>query len=69
MHRRSASPDLVQLGENLLHINARHERVISGLLMLARPDHEIAERSPVDLADVIMQSADEAAPSVPPARA
>jgi signal transduction histidine kinase len=65
MHRRSASSDLIQLGENLLHINARHERLISGLLLLARADHEIAERSPVDLADVVMhvvmQSADEAA--------
>jgi signal transduction histidine kinase len=53
MHRRTASADLVQLGENLLQINARHERLISGLLLLARAEHEIAERSPVDLADVV----------------
>ncbi|GGM39783.1 sensor histidine kinase [Dactylosporangium sucinum] len=53
MHRRTASPDVIQLGESLLQINARHERLISGLLLLARADHEIAERSPVDLADVV----------------
>ncbi|MET7396370.1 HAMP domain-containing sensor histidine kinase [Dactylosporangium sp. NPDC005572] len=53
MHRRTASPDVIQLGESLLEINARHERLISGLLLLARADHEIADRSPVDLADVV----------------
>jgi signal transduction histidine kinase len=53
MHRRTASPDVIQLGESLLQINARHERLISGLLLLARSEQEIAERSPVDLADVV----------------
>ncbi|GLZ16411.1 sensor protein CutS [Actinomadura sp. NBRC 104425] len=53
MHRRSASPDVRRLGESLLQINARHERLIDGLLLLARSDHEITERAPVDLADVV----------------
>ncbi len=53
MHRRTASPDVLQLGESLLQINARHERLITGLLLLARSDQEIADRSPVDLADVV----------------
>ncbi|MGN9838852.1 sensor histidine kinase [Nonomuraea sp. H19] len=53
MHRRTASPDVKQLGESLLEINARHERLISGLLLLARSEQEIADRSPVDLADVV----------------
>jgi signal transduction histidine kinase len=53
MHRRTASPDVKELGESLLEINARHERLISGLLLLARAEHEIADRSPVDLADVV----------------
>ncbi|MFG3436494.1 sensor histidine kinase [Nonomuraea sp. NPDC047897] len=53
MHRRSASADVRQLGESLLEINVRHERLISGLLLLARADHEIGDRSPVDLADVV----------------
>ncbi|MEZ7125941.1 sensor histidine kinase [Nonomuraea sp. AD125B] len=53
MHRRTASPDVKELGESLLEINARHERLISGLLLLARSEQEIADRSPVDLADVV----------------
>ncbi|MFI7706391.1 sensor histidine kinase [Nonomuraea sp. NPDC049480] len=53
MHRRTASPDVKQLGESLLEINTRHERLISGLLLLARSEQEIADRSPVDLADVV----------------
>src|SRR5690606_41332690 len=53
MHRRSASADVRQLGESLLEINARHERLISGLLLLARAEHEVTDRSPVDLADVV----------------
>ncbi|GII94960.1 sensor histidine kinase [Sinosporangium siamense] len=52
MHRRTASPDLVQLGETLMEINARHERLIDGLLLLARSENELGERAPVDLADV-----------------
>ncbi|MCK2212569.1 HAMP domain-containing histidine kinase [Actinomadura sp. ATCC 31491] len=53
MHRRTASRDVKELGESLLEINARHERLISGLLLLARSEQEIADRSPVDLADVV----------------
>ncbi|MEU1725502.1 HAMP domain-containing sensor histidine kinase [Nonomuraea sp. NPDC005692] len=53
MHRRTASEDVKELGESLLQINARHERLISGLLLLARSEQEIADRSPVDLADVV----------------
>ncbi|MGP3960150.1 sensor histidine kinase [Nonomuraea sp. 3N208] len=53
MHRRTASADVKDLGESLLEINTRHERLISGLLLLARSEQEIADRSPVDLADVV----------------
>ncbi|MGP4027034.1 sensor histidine kinase [Actinomadura sp. 3N407] len=53
MHRASASPDVRQLGETLLQINARHERLITGLLLLARSENEITTRTPVDLADVV----------------
>lgn len=52
VHRRAASPEVVQLGETLLEINARHERLIDGLLMLARSEPEVTDRSFVDLADV-----------------
>lgn len=53
MHRRTASEDVRRLGENLLEINARHERLISGLLMLASSENALTERTPVDLADVV----------------
>ncbi|GID30457.1 sensor histidine kinase [Paractinoplanes brasiliensis] len=47
------SADVRRLGETLLVINARHERLIDGLLLLARGDHSPAELVPVDLADVV----------------
>lgn len=53
MHRRTASEDVRQLGENLLEINTRHERLINGLLLLASSESELTDRRPVDLADVV----------------
>jgi len=53
MHRRSASPDVKDLGARLLEINSRHEQLISGLLLLAKSDHELDARFPVDLADLV----------------
>lgn len=53
VHRRDPSPEVRQLGETLLEINARHERLIDGLLLLARSEREVAERSFVDLADIV----------------
>nr|WP_221375410.1 HAMP domain-containing sensor histidine kinase [Actinoplanes polyasparticus] len=47
-----ASPDVRRLGETLLVVNARHERLIDGLLLLARGDQELADPIPVDLAAV-----------------
>jgi signal transduction histidine kinase len=53
VQRPTASPDVLQLGENLLEINARHERLIDGLLLLARSERELTEKSYVDLADIV----------------
>ncbi|MDF5759379.1 HAMP domain-containing sensor histidine kinase [Spongiactinospora sp. TRM90649] len=53
MRRASASADVKRLGEDLLEINSRHERLISGLLVLAGSEREIVQRLPVDLADVV----------------
>src|SRR5689334_15376426 len=50
--RPDASPDTRQLGEALLQVNSRHERLIDGLLTLADSENEPAERRPVDLADM-----------------
>ncbi|MFJ3406300.1 sensor histidine kinase [Promicromonospora sp. NPDC090134] len=52
VHRHGASPEVRQLGETLLEVNARHERLINGLLLLMRSDRELAERSYVDMADI-----------------
>jgi signal transduction histidine kinase len=61
MHRRAASADVVRLGEDLLRINTRHEKLIDGLLLLARSDQELGERSPLDLADVVTHVAEQTA--------
>ena len=53
VHRRAAPPELRQLGETLLEINTRHERLIDGLLVLARSERDVAEHAYVDLADII----------------
>lgn len=50
MGRPDAPPQLLQLGQNLLEVNARHERLIDGLLILARSEHSLAATEPVDLA-------------------
>ncbi|MGI5399757.1 ATP-binding protein [Streptomyces sp. CA-135486] len=62
MHRRAASEDVKQLGENLLEINTRHERLITQLLLLADSENEITERLPVDLADIVGHVVAQAAP-------
>jgi signal transduction histidine kinase len=53
MHRRTASDDVRQLGAKLLQINSRHEKLISGLLLLARSESALTERRPVDLAAIV----------------
>lgn len=45
-------PQLRELGDNLLATNERSERLIEGLLLLARSEHELTDRKPVDLAEV-----------------
>jgi signal transduction histidine kinase len=62
VHRRNASEEVRQLGETLLDVNARHERLIDGLLLLARSEREVTERSLVDLADIIEHVAAQMAP-------
>jgi signal transduction histidine kinase len=46
------SDDLKAVGRTLLATNARHERLIDGLLLLARTERELTTRTPVDLSDV-----------------
>jgi signal transduction histidine kinase len=48
-----ASDDLKTVGRTLLANNARHERLIEGLLLLARSERELTTRTPVDLSEVV----------------
>ncbi|HEU4421467.1 MAG TPA: HAMP domain-containing sensor histidine kinase [Pilimelia sp.] len=50
--RPGASAELRTLGETLLAVNERHERLIDGLLTLADSENEITDRTPVDLAEM-----------------
>jgi signal transduction histidine kinase len=47
-----ASDDLKSVGRTLLVNNARHERLIEGLLLLARTERELTTHTPVDLREV-----------------
>jgi signal transduction histidine kinase len=47
-----ASEDLKTVGKTLLANNARHERLIEGLLLLARSERELTTRTAVDLSEV-----------------
>ncbi|MBG0830799.1 HAMP domain-containing protein [Planomonospora sp. ID67723] len=47
-----ASEDLKALGRTLLEVNARNERLIEGLLLLARSERELSVRKPMDVKDV-----------------
>jgi signal transduction histidine kinase len=47
-----ASEDLRTVGRTLLANNARHERLIEGLLLLARSERELTTRTTVDLREV-----------------
>jgi signal transduction histidine kinase len=47
-----ASEDVKTVGKTLLANNARHERLIEGLLLLARSERELTTRTPVDLGEV-----------------
>ncbi|MWK37657.1 HAMP domain-containing protein [Actinomadura sp. J1-007] len=49
------SDDLRAVGRTLLATNARHERLIEGLLLLARSERELTARAPADLAEVAAQ--------------
>jgi len=54
-----ASESLRQLGATLLAVNERHERLIDGLLTLARSEQRVTDPIPVELADVALHVATE----------
>ncbi|MEU6036309.1 HAMP domain-containing sensor histidine kinase [Actinomadura sp. NPDC047616] len=61
LRRPDATDDVRRLGESLLVVNGRHERLIDGLLTLAGSENEVTDTSPLDLADVAAHVLDQAA--------
>ncbi|GAA2414896.1 HAMP domain-containing sensor histidine kinase [Actinomadura vinacea] len=61
LRRPDATDDVRRLGESLLVVNGRHERLIDGLLTLAGGENAVTDPSPLDLADVAGHVLDQAA--------
>ncbi|WP_436838762.1 sensor histidine kinase [Nonomuraea cavernae] len=57
-----ASQDLQALGRTLLEVNARNERLIEGLLLLARSERDLAVRKPLDVEDVARTAVEQVMP-------
>ncbi|NUR87978.1 MAG: HAMP domain-containing histidine kinase [Nonomuraea sp.] len=57
-----ASEDLKALGRTLLEVNARNEKLIEGLLLLARSERELAVRKPLDVKEVAQTAVEQVAP-------
>ncbi|WP_211264026.1 sensor histidine kinase [Streptosporangium amethystogenes] len=53
VRRPDATEDVKRLGESLLLVNTRHERLIDGLLALAEGEQAVLDRRPFDLTDVV----------------
>lgn len=62
LHRSEPVPEVRHLAETLLAVNGRHERLIDGLLLLARSERDVGERAYLDLADLADHVAGAVAP-------
>ncbi|GAA3107765.1 sensor histidine kinase [Streptosporangium carneum] len=60
VRRPDATEDVRRLGESLLLVNTRHERLIDGLLALAEGEQTVIDRRPFDLTDVVEHVLDQA---------
>ena len=58
LRRKTATEDTKRLGTSLLAVNERNERLINGLLALAKGETEVANRTPVDLAELARHTAE-----------
>ncbi|MEU4094304.1 HAMP domain-containing sensor histidine kinase [Streptomyces sp. NPDC026673] len=63
MNRRDAPTQVLNLGADLLSVNARHERLVDALLALARSENGTVDRLPTDLAEVTASVVEAAAPA------
>ncbi|WP_424528953.1 sensor histidine kinase [Sphaerisporangium viridialbum] len=61
VRRPDATEDVRRLGESLLVVNTRHERLIDALLTLSEGERTVLDRRPFDLADVVEHVLDLAA--------
>jgi signal transduction histidine kinase len=61
LRRPDATEDVKRLGESLLVVNGRHERLIDGLLTMAGSENTVAGDSPLDLSVVAGHVLDQAA--------
>ncbi|WP_218009333.1 sensor histidine kinase [Herbidospora cretacea] len=61
VRRPDATEDVKRLGESLLVVNTRHERLIDALLALSEGERAVLDRRPFDLADVVEHVLDLAA--------
>lgn len=61
VRRTDATEELKRLGESLLVVNTRHERLIDGLLVLAESEQTVLDRHPLDLTDVVEHVLDQVA--------
>ncbi|NUP53354.1 MAG: HAMP domain-containing histidine kinase [Catenulispora sp.] len=57
MNRPGAPEAVLHLGENLLEVGTRHERLIDALLMLARAEQAPSLHVPVDLSELVASDA------------
>ncbi|MEU6710187.1 HAMP domain-containing sensor histidine kinase [Nonomuraea sp. NPDC046802] len=58
----AASEDLKALGRTLLEVNARNEKLIEGLLLLARSERDLAVRKPVEVQEVAQTAVEQVMP-------
>ncbi|GIG85093.1 sensor histidine kinase [Plantactinospora endophytica] len=63
--RPDAPAELKQLGDTLLAVNERHERLIDGLLTLADSEQQVVDRTPIDLAEVVGHVAEQLRTELP----
>ncbi|MFB4311503.1 sensor histidine kinase [Actinomadura sp. GTD37] len=64
VRRPDATDDVKRLGESLLVVNGRHERLIDGLLTLAGTENVVVDAAPLDLAEVAGHVLEQSAPEV-----
>lgn len=53
LHEPEVPASTRSLAENLMRVNDQQRRLIDGLLLLAKAEHEVVDRAPIDIADLV----------------